>query len=772
MNIISSPSDISRTNQIRITSSHNEITEKLFQYLYKKGKGIETFVANDLIFNLEKDTSLSYYQKRHRAIKQEIRKRLLEKGVDMKISDINYFLSYMDKKNYVFFLTPSKEPNSNWKQLFLDRTGGNNRERIINLIFKTYILGNDSDTLDTSVNGVEEIHRILLVHEKSLTKSDDLEVWGNSIYIKFNHHNILTLTLSQKRLLFLSENHYTIDGDDLGEILIYNDKKYYCFKKLDGRQKKRMNFMNFYSEDENFEKFKKTQLYLYINLTTKIESFLKECGISYESIDFQASHYIKNPFLKTINKLEQIEIINNSGSDLSTLDIEFLSNLLLHEGISEVSFYKNGKTISTYEPLEGESCWRITEVIPWESIQLNNNKNYLIFNKIIDEETGSVARQGTDGLWYPTDEIGINEKGDFYSQLKKRFGFFESKSFFSMQGKDIDVFNAVGTGNNTSTWSILNYSPKKANSIELHQDVQSFTNGEHLEPNDAICQYIAKQQDKDELEKFYKKYSVKMSSEFRKILIEIGIKNWIRQSLIDNSVGIAVNAISANEKNFCVVYTRSPRKQESKAIAIEFLYQNGFIYIQKVITNLDEIRKRFPFLKKDDKGKFFDDQQIFADEEEKIYFSYLSNDKFTPTLIGRKDIMERLENGTLQINREAKSADSTRLLPLVLYYNDTMKPIKDIHDIICLELKHKGFIRYYVPLALGLGQHSRNRTGFLVYDLIGKTYAGEDMQEDSLMIKHPIPQLHFNTLTQNILKISENSQASILQKVARVFIEN
>jgi hypothetical protein len=772
MNIIPSPSDASRTNQIRITSTPNEIAEKLFQYLYKRGKGIEAFVANDLIFNLENNTSLSFYQKRHRAIKQEIRKRLLERGVDMKISDINCFLSYMDKKSYVFFLTPSKEPNSNWKQLFLDKSGGNNRERIINLIFKTYILGNNSDTLDSSVNGLEEIHRILLVHEKSLTKSDDLEVWGNSIYVKYNHHNILTLTLSQKRLLFLSENHYTVDGDDLGEILVYNDKRYYCFKKLDGRQKKRMNFMQFDTEDENFEKFKKTQLYLYINLTTKLESFLKECEISYEAIDFQASHYIKNPFLKAINKLEQVEIINNSGSDLTTLDVEFLENLLLHEGISEVSFYENGKTISTYESLDGETCWRIKEIIPWESIQLNKDKNYLIFNKVIDEEIGSMARQDSDGLWYPTDEIGVKEKGDFYSQLKRRFGFLESKSFFSMQGKDIDVFNAVGTGSNESTWSILNYSVKKANTTELHQETQLFTSGQDLEPHEAICHYIAKQHDKDELEKFYKKYDIKISSEFKKILIEIGIKNWIRKSLLDSSIGIAVNAISVNKKHFCAVYTRSPRKQDSKAIAVEFLYENGFIFIQNVITNVEEIKKRFPFLKKDDKGKLFDDQQIFADEEEKVYFKYLSNDKFTPTLIGRKDIMEKLENGTLQINRKAKSADSTRLLPLVLYYSDAMERVKDIHDMICLELSGKGFIRYYVPLALGLGRQSKNRTGFLVYDLIGKTYVEEDLQEGSLIIQHPIPQLHFGTLTQNILKISENSQSSILQKVARVFIEN
>jgi hypothetical protein len=40
------------------------------------------------------------------------------------------------------------------------------------------------------------------------------------------------------------------------------------------------------------------------------------------------------------------------------------------------------------------------------------------------------------------------------------------------------------------------------------------------------------------------------------------------------------------------------------------------------------------------------------------------------------------------------------------------------------------------------------------------------------LIKHPITALHFSTLTQNILKISENSQSSLLQKVAKVLVEN
>ena len=42
----------------------------------------------------------------------------------------------------------------------------------------------------------------------------------------------------------------------------------------------------------------------------------------------------------------------------------------------------------------------------------------------------------------------------------------------------------------------------------------------------------------------------------------------------------------------------------------------------------------------------------------------------------------------------------------------------------------------------------------------------------SKLIEYPLTALHFSTLTHDILKIIENSQSSILQKVAKVLIEN
>jgi len=89
--------------------------------------------------------------------------------------------------------------------------------------------------------------------------------------------------------------------------------------------------------------------------------------------------------------------------------------------------------------------------------------------------------------------------------------------------------------------------------------------------------------------------------------------------------------------------------------------------------------------------------------------------------------------------------------------------------MISLDLKNETFIQYYVPPAQNIVASIQK--GFRVYHLIGNRYSTESIPTSEL-IEHPITALHFSTLTQDVLKIGENSQLSLLQKVAKVLIEN
>jgi hypothetical protein len=70
-----------------------------------------------------------------------------------------------------------------------------------------------------------------------------------------------------------------------------------------------------------------------------------------------------------------------------------------------------------------------------------------------------------------------------------------------------------------------------------------------------------------------------------------------------------------------------------------------------------------------------------------------------------------------------------------------------------------------------MGLSNRVKRAFRVYHLYGNTYQWSPLTTEDLL-NNPMVALHFNTLTQNVLKIGENSQSSLLQKVARVLVEN
>jgi hypothetical protein len=788
--MINKKSDESRTNQVKITSTVNEVADKLYDYLTNTLHiGIESFSTKDLDLSQYEGASLNSFQKQHRAIKREIKKILDTYNKDFNYKDIQYFLSSTGDRS-AFFISPNTR-HSGWKKLFPE-----NKEKILNLVFKFYLISQGLDI--DNIHGLEEL---FLIHSIKPNKSKNgIEIWGQNVLVKYNRFNVVTLTLTRKHLsLLITDSYMTFDGDDLGELLLYEDRengKYYFDRFKDARQSNKIKFMTFEKQSDDFKEFKQTQVYHYQILMSKFENFLTECDISFEKLDFQADCYLDDPFIKNRPIIESLEIINNTGVDLTESEQKILENLLCNqEYVATVKFYQSGKSISNYKKIdnddEDDSCWNITEVIDWSSIKLRDTENYLVLNKLLDEETGSMAYQTKDGLWYRTSKIDQHEgKVDFYSQLKRDYSYLKTGKFFSTQGLNLNKFG-VFKSSDTTVPVILKYqigqdkydetnTKKKNNSLkntidDLREDTQTFADGKLLDDEELMMCYLEKQTNKKEWQDFYKKYKLKLSPKYEKSLIEIAIKNWMKKSIKNGEHGFPIHSDflpkELSEKQFSVISVRSPRGKEGKAVVVNFLYRDGYIYIKSIIHDLKEIKNKFKFLRRRGSSleNLIDDQQYFVDEEAEIHISCYTDDFYTPTLIGRDRILEELEAGSLQINRSAKKEDDSKLFPLITYYSSDLKPANKIRNMICLDLKNHNFVQYFVPPAQALGKSISN--GFKVYHMIGNRYSGEKVPTSEL-IEHPIIALHFGTLTQDILKISENSKLSLLQKVAKVLIEN
>ncbi len=120
------------------------------------------------------------------------------------------------------------------------------------------------------------------------------------------------------------------------------------------------------------------------------------------------------------------------------------------------------------------------------------------------------------------------------------------------------------------------------------------------------------------------------------------------------------------------MYVVLEKRKETKAVAVRFIYQDGCIYIEDIIRDLKHIKKTFRKCLRTRKNseELINEQHYLIDESAEKFISCYTSDYFTPKLIGRHGILKEMEEGTLEINR-----GTSKLLPLVTYYNDKIKPI-------------------------------------------------------------------------------------------------
>ncbi len=183
-----------------------------------------------------------------------------------------------------------------------------------------------------------------------------------------------------------------------------------------------------------YEEFQECQVYYHNLLKNKLESFFGNNSIAFDKLPFQTQYYLENQYIQSIDQVDSLEIINNIGDDLKEPEKTFLHQLLKHYGISKFSFYNQGRTISKYEKkvIDEKEVWSIEEIVPWSEVKLDLQQNYLVLNRFLNKDAGSMAYfNEKDKLWYPSDKIESKKKVDFYTQLKKDYNFFHYRTLFT-----------------------------------------------------------------------------------------------------------------------------------------------------------------------------------------------------------------------------------------------------------------------------------------------------------------------------------------------------
>lgn len=811
-------SDESRTNQLKITNKDYEIWgDNIFQWLFQRNMAIGSFsVDDDGDYKIpkakkEEDDSESKfhrkYKARHQYIKKEIQKRNSQIGVSQKLSQVEYSLY----GRMVFYLVPTnKRASSKWIKDFKSPSedGVRVRERILNLVFKLYLLQNHLIDLMPEDNCLTGLEQLVLIHAKERDENGTLMVYGYSISFIYNKYETVSLRLQNKGYKVGNGLHATFDsGGDMGDITI-SGKDYSFEKKLDGRANQPP-FVIFPQEsrypiyEDRVRAFSKCKLYLFQAAMDQLIAFFEECKIPVQELPFSATHYIDSPFLREKNikcNLKPLMILNNTGQDFSESKKDFLMAVLNNMGYSSVSYFEDGATINTYKmgrwvdeafvPEEEykapdknhRKVWDISEQIPWDSIKLTADYAYLVFNKILKKsgQGSSVAQLDDehDGYWtLPKKEIKKGCRKDFYTTLR---------------GKALEINKSTTNelvciqGINADAWEEIKHRSQKKYAIFTLTDPKAKAND--IEEFDMPYQVLSQLKKRNCRKPFDPKKDldapVKFSPEFDKALSELYYKMWFAEALdtkdifskafFDTQIDNRLYPIKPFK--FESVFTRTPRGGDTEIAVVQFRYENGVIYVENKYCDTQKAEEEYgQCFQRITRGKnarrILDGQKLLVDRQRRIYVTGYWSINYSPTLIGHPNLMASIKEGTAEL----KKTKPDPMLPIVRYFSLDPQKNKQIttaaKNLVYLDLSNENFIQYFVPPKMG--PQFEIAKGFTVYHLMGFTFENKKINlKTADLINDPLVTIFLHTLTTDMLRISENSKTSFLHKLPRIIIEN
>ena len=545
------------------------------------------------------------------------------------------------------------------------------------------------------------------------TKKDVSIVEAYRLDLNISAYNQLQIVLVAQS--FKSEVNTIISGDiaptgedDQGLTLSLIETE--RLKKLDGRKSK-LPEITF-----NDKEIRRSKLYLMNRLTEFFSSVLTRAEIAHTRVTFEPTHVTAEPHLRldaisTVSR--ELTIINNTGIQLSVCDQSDIIQALTSDRVQfdAFKFYNDGQPART-------SAW-IEE--------LSQADAWLVLNKACNDENDTSIRVEADSLKRPWDayhalanDMVAKEDVDPYtwakfSKLYRRGGGAAAIDIPVMQGIDITAGEVIDVA-----------SKKEA---------------------------------------------------LRRCAVELAIKHCF-------AIGTIPLSPFTPEGAFTLLLTDTVFLQESgeHRKRLDYLAYARIVIADGQLTIVDSdfypelgmeqketLKHRFPYI-----TSFQGDSMYVIDESSGRYLRRFSGQLVPKIILNSRypsvddALVTIAENGGLTNGYYSRSRKSA-LLPFYL------PPVEEVaakvrwRDSSFVEDKGK-FVRYFVPSQLSV----QSSFGFSnLHDLM--VFAPADVGEsgqvkysvvEGNLLDEPLVQLYLSTLTTGILRLKENSKASLLDKIA------
>lgn len=462
------------------------------------------------------------------------------------------------------------------------------------------------------------------------------------------------------------------------------------------------------------KEIRESRMYLLNRLTEQFGEVLTNAGVAYSRDAFEPTHVVSEPHLKLESMAHvphELTVINNTGTPLSEEAQTSIVRTLSKDGVTfdAIEFFGGGVAVS-------DSSWVDT---------VDSTNAWLVLNRAGDDEIDTSIR---------IEGASLNRPWDAYHALAND----------AASQDDVDAY----------TWA--KFSRLYRNDRTKYPVMQGI---------DLVLDEQTVRVDQQE-------------EGLRRCAVELAIKYRFAAGSIPLSP-------TTPEGNFTLLYTdrvflmeggnwRKPLEYLAGArIAVskgELRIVDRFFHPEVSLALLEELRSQFPCIGKQIQG----DSLFVVDEASGRYLRRYSG-AFVPKIVlnsrygGIDEALETMaSDGGLSDKGYFSRSSTWSLLPF--YSPPPEKIAEDIRWRDTSFIEDRGsFIRYFVPSQLS----PKATSGFSnMHDLM--VYAPESQGSskyavvDGGLLGEPLVRLYLSTLTCGLMRLNENSKASLLEKIARL----
>lgn len=355
---------------------------------------------------------------------------------------------------------------------------------------------------------------------------------------------------------------------------------------------------------------------------------------------------------------------------------------------------------------------------------------------------------------YPSSEFAVS------SQFESLDNFTEEKSYLVLNRSHSRNGSSVMVGDvkyNTFWDAYRLYKPDEENNLDYYSKIKfdRFESNRPVVLQGLNVERLTKESMDKETGKKYESYKPISKHKLNRIQTEL----WLKEGVIINR---QLTDITLPKSNLTLIYVRKPKSNNKRlsffgsVVDVELTGSELNIQSQQIFKTEQRLFHHCPYLKN---RKLYNDAFYIFDKDGQVFLSAYHSSR-VPEIIGNIQV----DNiATAEANND-KLRRLTAINECPLPYYLLKKERKQYHHIYLQELEND--LLCFVSRLNSVQQKIEKQN--LIYNILTFDTEGNLLKA----LDQRVTEIYLKSFTEDILRVNEVSKSSLLEKVARLYIEN